>query len=162
MYDREVNFCVEEWPKTRMWFASAYSTLWFVFSAIIPVTVMSVLYSRVIYTLWFKRSEHQVQGTQLAMLKSRKRVTKMLVIVCVVYGFCWLPESTIYLLINYGVMQNVADVVYILSFVLVVCNSAINPFIYTLQSGKFRRHLKELVCCRKLRRNLVAVFASNN
>jgi hypothetical protein len=78
IYDQKKNFCIEEWPK--QWMSSAYSTLWLVFIGVTPVTIMSVLYSRVIYTLWFKQSEHQVQGTQLAVLMSRKRVTKMLVI----------------------------------------------------------------------------------
>jgi hypothetical protein len=157
-YDKEKNFCIDNWPKQQLWLAKAYSTLWFVVAGIVPITVMSVLYSRVVYNLWFKRSEHQVQGTQLAVLKSRKRVTKMLVIVSVVYVLCMPPNLTLYLLHHYGTQHIYINVIHISGIVLVVCNSAINPFIYAFQSGKFRRHLNELVCCRKLRKNRVTVF----
>jgi hypothetical protein len=152
IYDQKKNFCIEEWPK--QWMSTAYSTLWLVFIRVTPVTIMSVLYSRVFYTLWFKQSEHQVQGTQLAMLKSSKRVTKMLVIVSIVYCVCWFP---IYALSTHGVLFRYGDVAHIISVVLVTYNSSINPFIYTHQSKKFRRHLKELVCCRKYRQNRVLV-----
>jgi hypothetical protein len=86
----------------------------------------------------------------------------MLVIVSIVYCVCWLPDLTMYLLHHYGVTYIYIDVPSICGIVLVTCNSVINPFIYTLQSEKFRLHLKELVCCRKVRRNRVAMAIRRN
>ncbi|XP_031566386.1 substance-K receptor-like [Actinia tenebrosa] len=154
-YDKYINICMEKWPKQHMWLAKAYSTVWFIFAGVIPVAIMFVLYSRVIYSLWFK--QNQEQGTQLAVLKSRKRVTKMVVIVSVVYAVCWLPEETVYLLHHYDQPFNNNDVIYNICVVLATFNSAINPFIYTLQSEKFRNCLIRLVCLRRFRRNSVGV-----
>lgn len=36
---------------------AAYDTAWLVLLALIPLIVMTGLYSRVIYTLWFKRND---------------------------------------------------------------------------------------------------------
>jgi len=36
---------------------AAYDTTWLVLLALIPLIVMTGLYSRVIYTLWFKRND---------------------------------------------------------------------------------------------------------
>ncbi|XP_031566403.1 pyroglutamylated RF-amide peptide receptor-like [Actinia tenebrosa] len=150
-YDKETHLCMQIWSKK--WFGSAYSTLCFIYFGVIPITIMLVLYSRVIYTLWFK--QNQEQGTQLAVLKSRKRVTKVVVIVSVIFAACWLPDSIIYLLYHYtDIEYNYSvDVPSICGIILVTCNSSINPFIYTFQSKVFRRHLIELVYCRKSRKN---------
>lgn len=156
-YDKKNNFCMEVWPKHPDWLAKAYSSVWFIVAGAVPITIMIILYSRVVYTLWFKRSPHDIEGTQLAVLRSRKRVTKMVVTVSIIYGLSWLPNLTIYALNYYHPGYTYGDVTYICSIVIVTCNSTINPFIYTFQSEKFRRHFKELVCCRKYRKNQVNV-----
>ena len=38
------------------------------------------------------------------------------------------------------------------SVVMVTFNSAVNPLIYALQSGRFRQHFKELLCRHQRRR----------
>lgn len=155
-FDKKINFCVESWPKNQMWIGSAYGTLWFIAAGVLPITIMLILYSRVIYTLWFKRSKNQVQATQLSILKSRKRLTKMIFTVSIIYALCWLPDLTMYLLHLYNVNYSYGELPIMIGVVLVTCNSAVNPFVYTFQSEKFRRYLKELVLCRKYRKNRVA------
>ncbi|XP_031575316.1 neuropeptide FF receptor 2-like [Actinia tenebrosa] len=153
-YDKNINLCVEEWPEQQI--GSAYGTLWFLAVGVLPITIMFGLYSRVVYTLWFKRSKNQVPATQLSILKSRKRLTKMIFTVSIIYAICWLPDLTIYLLHLYNVTFGYAGLPNVIGVILVTCNSAVNPFVYTFQSEKFRRHLKQLVLCRKYRRNRVA------
>ena len=45
------------WPSAHAWMPKAYSLLWTVLLTAIPVSVMTVLYSRVILTLWVKPSQ---------------------------------------------------------------------------------------------------------
>ena len=55
-YDTEEEyFCSMVYPEE--WMGTAYSWIWFLFSAFIPVSLMAVLYSRIVYALWFKRTE---------------------------------------------------------------------------------------------------------
>lgn len=146
---------MEIWPKHPQWLAKAYSSVWFIVAGFLPVSTMFVLYSRVINTLWFKHASQEMESTQLAVLKSRKRVTKMVVTVSILYGISWLPNLTIYALNYYHPGYSYGDVTYICSIVMVTCNSAINPFVYTFQNKKFRKHMWDLICCRRFCNNRV-------
>ena len=81
-------------------------------------------------------------------MKVRKRVTKMVLAVSVIYGLCWMPNLTIYALNYFSPTQNYGDVTYITSIVLVTCNSTVNPFIYVFANQKFRRKIKTLLGCK--------------
>ena len=77
----------------------------------------------------------------------RKRVTKMVLTVSVIYGLCWLPNLTSYALAYLSPSQDYGSVMYITSIVLVTCNSTVNPFIYVFVNKKFREKIKTLLCC---------------
>ena len=74
-----------------------------------------------------------------------------------VYVLCWVPELLIYFLGFTGTITLEA-VHHAVASALIVFNSSVNPIVYSLQSSKFRKHLGELICCRK--RN--AVVPHNN
>lgn len=80
-------------------------------------------------------------------MKVRKRVTKMVLAVSVIYGLCWMPNQFIYVFNYFLPSHNYGDVTYIVSIVLVSCNSTVNPFIYVFVNQKFRRKFKSLICC---------------
>ena len=54
-FDKSTGDCKWNWPKS--WMGVANETTWLVLLAIIPLIVMTGLYSRVVYTLWFKRND---------------------------------------------------------------------------------------------------------
>lgn len=139
-YDASLDFCYEDWPPG--WYMNAYSLGWLIMIGILPVTIMSVLYSRVVYQLWVRKSQ-PVDLPQLAVVRSRKRVTKMVLSVTVVCAVCWLPNLIAYVLDFYGLNSH-GDVVHTTTVVLVSLNSAANPIIYCFQSKDFRRHIKAL------------------
>lgn len=98
------------------------------------------------------------------MLRVRKRVTRMVLVVSVIYGVCWLPNLTTYALNYFSPSQNYGDVTYITSIVLVTCNSTVNPFIYVFVNQKFQRKVRSLLCCEKTCGNRIGVFieSTNN
>ncbi|XP_078349114.1 neuropeptide FF receptor 2-like [Oculina patagonica] len=155
-FDKEADFCMEYWPSPE-WLPKAYSSTWFFVAGIIPATIMTVLYSRVVYSLWFKRGENNPESTQQGVMKVRKRVTKMVLAVSIIYGLCWMPNLTIYALNYFSPSQNYGDVTYITSIVLVTCNSTVNPFVYVFVNQKFRRKMKSLICCGSFCNNRVNV-----
>ena len=77
-YNKEIDFCTEFWPAT--WMPRAYSVAWLVLFGALPIGLMAVLYCRVIRRLWI-HPEKGPRVTQAAILKSRKRVTKMVIAV---------------------------------------------------------------------------------
>ena len=54
-FDKELDFCTQMFPEE--WMGKAYSLTWFLVFGIFPVSLMTTVYSRVVYTLWFKREE---------------------------------------------------------------------------------------------------------
>ena len=125
------------------WYLNAYSLGWLIVVGILPLSVMMLLYSRVVFKLWVTKSQ-PVEQSQRAVIKSRKRVTKMVLTVTVVCAVCWLPNLIAYVLDFYG-LNSQGDIVHTTTVVLVTLNSAVNPIIYCFQSRQFRRCVKVLL-----------------
>lgn len=141
-YSSDVKFCIETWP--RLVYARVNSTAWFVVVGIVPVLIMGILYARVIYHLWIRKDD----GVErLAVKRVRKRVTKMVIIVSVIYVICWFPQLTMYLLSYISPSNNFGDLGYVISVAMVTVNSAVNPIIYSFQNERFRKHLRRLMHC---------------
>jgi len=67
--------CIEYWPSK--WLYKAYTLTWFFVAGIIPVLLMTVLYSRVVYALWFKRKQDNLENTRqviTALVVSKKQI----------------------------------------------------------------------------------------
>ena len=154
-YDKEKKFCLEAWPTPA--YGKANSTVWLVVVGVIPAFLMASLYTRVVYDLWFK----QMNGnTQLAVRRSRKKVTKVVLSVSVIYAVSWFPQLILYVLSNYHYAFQFGNVAYVTSVVMVTFNSAVNPVIYSFQSERFRQHFKQLLFCHSNRIHVVSVFNS--
>ena len=54
-FDKELDYCTQIFPEE--WMGKAYSLFWFLMLGIFPVLLMATVYSRVVYSLWFKRDE---------------------------------------------------------------------------------------------------------
>ena len=54
-FDKTSNSCGDSWPKK--WMVKAFTLMWDTF-AVFSMVLMVVLYSKVVYTLWFKRSDN--------------------------------------------------------------------------------------------------------
>lgn len=144
-YIKEINGCAHSFSKPI--YAKLYTVGWSVVAGVIPISIMGALYSRVVHRLWFVKN-NAAEVTQRSLLRYRKRVTKMVIFVTLVYVLCWVPELLIYFLGFTGIITLEA-VHHAVASALIVFNSSINPIVYSLQSSKFRKHLGELICCRK-------------
>ena len=145
VYNSELQSCVHSWPKDI--YANIYTVGWTVVAGVMPLGIMGCLYARVVYRLWFTDQENE--ATQRALLRHRRRVTKLVIAVTVVYAFCWVPELIIYFLGFTGVIK-LRAIHFNIASALVFFNSTVNPAVYSLQSTVFRRHFWNLVCCRKM------------
>ena len=144
-YIEEINACAHRWSKPV--YGHVYTVGWSVVAGVIPIGIMGVLYSRMVHRLWLTK-DHNTEATQKALKRHRKRVTKMVIFVTLTYVFCWVPELLIYFLGFTGTITLVG-IHHAIASALVVFNSSVNPIVYSLQSSQFRKHLAELVCCKR-------------
>ncbi|CAH3040391.1 unnamed protein product [Pocillopora meandrina] len=96
---------------------------------------------------------YTIEASQRAILRCRKRATKMVIAVTFIYVLCWVPELSIYFLGFTGLMK----LTYLhrgIALSLIVFNSSINPVIYSLQSSTFRRHVSDLIRCKQTKNRI--------
>ena len=144
-----VNHCIERWPNKQL--AEAYTiACFFVFGAI-PVAAMIFLYSRVLCKLW-KNGERTLLLAEQARIRARLKVTKMVLVVSIIYAVCRLPNLVLYMLSQFKPqLYAYGSFPYVTSVVLVGLNSAMNPFLYALHSTNFRQHIWGALCCKTYR-----------
>lgn len=144
-YIPEIKSCAHSWSKPI--YAHFYTVGWSVVAGVIPIGILGALYSRMVYHLWLKKDNVR-EETQKALKRHRKRVTKMVVFVTVIYVLCWVPELLIYFLGFTGTITLVG-IHHAIASALIVFNSSVNPIVYSLQSSQFRKHLADLICCKR-------------
>ena len=93
-------------------------------------------------------------------LFARRKVTRMTLIISVIYILTWIPNSVIFLLLLFSSHVTPNSPADQLGILLVTFNSCVNPIVYTLHSAPFSTHLKRMVlCCTPRTRNAVAPTA---
>lgn len=139
--------CPEVWPNEIL--SKVYTVgAFFVFGAI-PLGVMAVVYPLTVRALWKNRLRASSVSDR-AIVRQRKKATKMMLVVSVLYAICWLPNLIFYMLSTYKPEWYVyfSDT-YVVSVVLVCANSAMNPIVYSLHSSRFRNELKSFFFCER-------------
>ncbi|KAL9957293.1 hypothetical protein ACROYT_G038909 [Oculina patagonica] len=145
-FNNNIASCILAWPEE--WMGKAYSMLVFLVFALLPILLMAALYSKVVYNLWFKRTEDtELSHQQKGVLKVRKRVTLMVVTVSIIFSICWLTDTVIFILSYYSTANSPSDVTYAIAAIMVLFNSAVNPFVYALINQRFRNKIKRMICC---------------
>ena len=142
-YDKSRKSCFEKWPNQLH--GKIYTVFTFLVDFTIPLIFMAALYSKTLMVLWMdsKRSK-----TSLSVVKTRKRVTKIAIIVTVLHALCWFPDVTSYLLVYHvpGLVEY-GSILYHACVVPVAVGTCLNPIVYALQSSRFRMQIKNMVRC---------------
>ena len=79
-------------------------------------------------------------------MKVRKRVTLMVVAITIIFGICWGIGQLMYVLL-YFIPQNIGAILLAIADVMILFNSAVNPFVYALLNQQFRKKIKKMICC---------------
>lgn len=116
---------------TEMPIRAFFCYLFFI-SYLLPLVVMTVLYTKVAHKIWF----HKAPGNQLIQNQQRqeigkRKVVRMLVIIVATFALCWLPAQCFHLFIGITAFANPPPYfVMYLVYWLGHANSAINPWLY--------------------------------
>lgn len=146
-YNEQIRSCAWGFPD---WLGKADSAMWLFVIGLFPLGTMGILYGRVVRRLWFT-TDHSANTAQRTLLKSRKRVTKAVLLVTVVLGISWLPNLIYYFLEMFQLINDTATIetsvnsseklFRVVSYVFISINSTVNPIIYATQDRTFRRYM---------------------
>ena len=140
-YNANIDFCMETWSDIAS--ARAFTAVIFVLDSLIPLFLMVYLYGRIVFCLWFRSTVPEL--TRSALLRARKQITKMILIVTVLYALFWTPVVVLYFIAYYNIPNvGYGSVAYNSSVVFVCLNSSVNPFVYSFQNERFRKGLRDL------------------
>ncbi|KAM7428532.1 hypothetical protein ABFA07_020513 [Porites harrisoni] len=141
------NSCVYVWSEE---FVNSFSLMWHSF-VFVSCIILAGLYSRVVHTLWFRQDYHNdIPHNQQGVLKLRKRVTLTVVIISAIFGVSWGTHSILHVLNDIG-SYKLSPVAIPISHVMIMFNSAVNPFAYALINQRFRNKIREMFCCSSVR-----------
>ncbi|KAL8620756.1 hypothetical protein ACOMHN_041930 [Nucella lapillus] len=125
-----------------------FSSSFLTFGYVVPLGIVCCLYG-----LMLKRLLYGVVpgGNQSAeSIRAKKRVTRMVIIVVIIFAVCWLPIQIILVLQQFKVYPN-TEVPFVglqmASNCLAYMNSCVNPFLYAFLSDNFRRSFRKFLCC---------------
>ncbi|XP_062303608.1 galanin receptor 2b [Osmerus eperlanus] len=137
------NVCVPGWKEHNR---KVLDTCTFVFGYVIPVLIVSLSYTRTIKYLW--TAVDPLDGMSESK-RAKRKVTKMIIIVTVLFCICWLPYHVVILCYLYGdfPFNQTTYAFRILSHCMAYANSCLNPIVYALVSKHFRKGFKKVFSC---------------
>lgn len=83
--------------------------------------------------------------------QSERKVTRMVVIIVVVFVMCWLPffAANMFNLVHIIPETSVSAVFYFFIVILTYVNSCANPFLYGFLSDNFKQSFRKVLCLHK-------------
>ncbi|XP_013912539.1 PREDICTED: galanin receptor type 2-like [Thamnophis sirtalis] len=139
----ESYICMPGWEG---WKRKILETSTFVFGYIIPAVIVCLSYCRTIKHLWISVDPLMDMSESK---KSKWKVTKMIIVVTILFCFCWLPYHVVVLHYLYGdfPFNQTTYALRLLSHCMAYANSCLNPIVYALISKHFRKGFKKVFRC---------------
>ncbi|XP_031564475.1 galanin receptor type 2-like [Actinia tenebrosa] len=113
---------------------------------LIPIIVTFVVYGRLVHRLWF--SNQDSQRTDIALLKSRRKLTKLSITVTILFLLCWVPHTveTIWWCLGFE-RRYIVELLKLYASLFVFLYSAISPVIYTFYNEATLQAARRMICC---------------
>ncbi|XP_011182823.2 RYamide receptor [Zeugodacus cucurbitae] len=125
----------------------------------VPCCVISFVYVQMAVKLWLTETPGNAEDTRdMALMRNKKKVIKMLIVVVIVFGICWLPlqlYNILYVTIPEINEYHFISIIWFCCDWLAMSNSCYNPFIYGIYNEKFKREFNKRfnLCFCKFRTN---------
>ena len=124
--------------------------LLFVVNYLIPLAVISFLYTITAWNLWFHVAPgvNALRGNRAQLETSKRRVVRMLIIVTCAFALCWLPPQVVhimYVIHASKAYQHIQPIVSFVCFWFGHANSAVNPWLYIFLSTKINTAFTRIV-----------------
>ncbi|XP_040047710.1 somatostatin receptor type 5 [Gasterosteus aculeatus] len=141
----EFNACNITWPEPH----ELQSIIFILYTSILgffgPLVVICLCYLLIV----IKVRSAGVRAGLTKRRKSERKVTRMVVIIVMVFVLCWLPFFTTNLVnLVYIIPENNAAVYFFL-VILTYVNSCANPILYGFLSENFKQSFQKVLCLQK-------------
>ncbi|KAK9393754.1 putative G-protein coupled receptor 83 [Crotalus adamanteus] len=142
--------CLSSFPPPTDLYWKYLDLATFVLLYVLPLSVISVTYISVAKKVWMRNAIGDVTVDQYYAHQRKKKMTlKMLLVVVMVFGFCWFPLNCYLILMSSQAIDN-SDILYIAFHWIAMSSACYNPFMYCWLNEGFRTELRALLgMCRK-------------
>ncbi|XP_022705660.1 tachykinin-like peptides receptor 86C [Varroa jacobsoni] len=139
-----------EMPKTRRERCIIhYNVVFMIATYFVPMVTIAIAYSIMGHVLWRSKGIGEQTERQKEAIRSKQRVVRMLVVVVMIFGVCWLPYHLyfIYTYLDPDVTYTTwAQPLYLVIYWLAMSNCMYNPFIYYWMNSRFRGYFRYVLC----------------
>ena len=120
---------------------------------IVSFIIVIVLSVKITLSLWCKQTVIQPTARrEIEEAKRKKKVTISVLAVVVTFILCYTSAFLgllVYLVAREGVaIMEGMEYTPVVSGVLVAINAALDPFLYSFQSPRFKKYIKKIICCK--------------
>ena len=122
--------------------------LLFVVNYLIPLVIISFLYTITAWNLWFHVAPgvNNLRGNRAQLETSKRRVVRMLIIVTCAFALCWLPPQVVHMMTVIRASKfQLQPIVSFVCFWFGHANSAVNPWLYIFLSTKINTAFTRIV-----------------
>lgn len=142
------NTCNISWPEPNGVWSAVFILYTSILSFFGPLVVICLCYLFIVIKV---RSARERAGLTRRR-KSERKVTRMVVIIVLVFVLCWLPFYTTNIVnLIYTIPEtNTAANIYFSMVILTYVNSCANPFLYAFLSKNFKESFEKVLCFRKV------------
>ncbi|KAF7386455.1 hypothetical protein HZH68_013587 [Vespula germanica] len=152
-------------PNMKKYKKHVIDALNFIFLYLLPLVLMSYLYTKIAIHLWkssavlgrpglvAETKDGRVQHIHTSYknaLRARRGVIRMLIAVVVLFALCNLPQQVRIIWLhwdpNYDRTSNFATLLTVSTFLISYMNCCLNPLLYAFLSRNFREGMREIPC----------------
>nr|XP_061805066.1 somatostatin receptor type 5-like [Nerophis lumbriciformis] len=141
------NTCNITWPEMQPWWSVVFILYTSILGFFGPLFVISICYLLIV----IKVRSAGVRAGVTRRRRSERKVTRMVVIIVLVFVLCWMPFFTTNIVnLIYTIPEDDAIAsVYFFLVTLTYVNSCANPILYGVLSDKFRQSFQRVLCFHK-------------
>uniref|UniRef100_A0A674CXA1 Neuropeptide Y receptor type 2 n=1 Tax=Salmo trutta TaxID=8032 RepID=A0A674CXA1_SALTR len=131
-----ISVCYEKWPYGSSRDGVIYSLSMLLLQYVLPLSIISYAY----ICIWVKLKNHVSPASRIDAVQRRKKTTKMLVMVVVVFATCWLPFHVFQLASDLDLVLSLRQykLIYTLFHIVAMCSTFANPLLYGWMNKNYR------------------------
>ncbi|KAM8910029.1 neuropeptide Y receptor Y7 isoform 2-T2 [Spinachia spinachia] len=131
-----IAVCSERWPHGTNRGAVIYSLLMLLLQFALPLAIISYAY----ICIWVKLKNHISPSSRSDSINRRKKTTKMLALVVVVFAICWLPFHVFQLAIDLDLVLMFKEykLIYTGFHIIAMGSTCTNPLLYGWMNKNYR------------------------
>ncbi|XP_030622216.1 neuropeptide Y receptor Y7 [Chanos chanos] len=131
-----IAVCSEKWPHGSNWDGIIYSLSMLLLQYVLPLGIISYAY----VCIWIKLKNHVSPSNRNDSIQRRKKTTKMLALVVVVFAVCWLPFHVFQLASDLDLVLKFEEykLLYTLFHIVAMCSTFTNPLLYGWMNKNYR------------------------